>query len=382
MKFSFPIALYLLILLFVSPQMGFGQAMQLSKNATISVLTCESGTELYSTFGHTAVRVKDDPLHLDVVFNYGTFDFNTDNFYLKFIKGDLNYFATVTSYSDFYYEYTLENRSIYEQALLLTDDQKQSLFDSLNATLSADKKYYTYKFIDKNCTTMVVDQINAILKTNAIVKKIDTDKTYREVLTPYLENHFIENLGINIIFGLKVDQLGEKLFLPNEFMQSLTASNLNAKSISTPPITVLNAIKKPQPKVWWNTIYAFTCVLVLLLLTRKNWVYLMLLTIFGLLGLFLLSVGFYSYHHEVLYNYNALLFNPLLLCVVYFYIRKNYKWMYYTCMTNLVLLVFYTLFLANKPNFLTFSILICTAGIILYRFLKISSSKENKISAL
>jgi hypothetical protein len=382
MKFSFPIALYFLILLFIYPQIGFGQAMQLSKNATISVLTCESGTELYSTFGHTAVRVKDDPLHLDVVFNYGTFDFNTDNFYLKFIKGDLNYFATVSSYSDFYYEYTLENRSIYEQALLLTDIQKQNLFDSLNATLSADKKYYTYKFIDKNCTTMVVDQINTILKTNAIIKKTDTDKTYREVLTPYLENHFIENLGINIIFGIKVDQLGKKLFLPNEFMQSLTTSKVNANSISMPPITVLNAIKKPQPKSLWNNSYAFASVLILLLLTRKNWVYLMLLTIFGMLGLFLLSVGFYSYHQEVLYNYNALLFNPLLLGVVYFYIRKNFKWLYYTCITNLVLLMFYTLFLTNKPNFFTFSLLICTAGIVLYRFFKISSSKESKTSAL
>jgi hypothetical protein len=382
MKFSFPIALYFLILLFIYPQIGFGQAMQLSKNATISVLTCESGTELYSTFGHTAVRVKDDPLHLDVVFNYGTFDFNTDNFYLKFIKGDLNYFATVSSYSDFYYEYTLENRSIYEQALLLTDIQKQNLFDSLNATLSADKKYYTYKFIDKNCTTMVVDQINTILKTNAIIKKTDTDKTYREVLTPYLENHFIENLGINIIFGIKVDQLGKKLFLPNEFMQSLTTSKVNANSISMPPITVLNAIKKPQPKSLWNNSYAFASVLILLLLTRKNWVYLMLLTIFGMLGLFLLSVGFYSYHQEVLYNYNVLLFNPLLLGVVYFYIRKNFKWLYYTCITNLVLLMFYTLFLTNKPNFFTFSLLICTAGIVLYRFFKISSSKESKTSAL
>ena len=382
MKFSFPIALYFLILLFIYPQIGFGQAMQLSKNATISVLTCESGTELYSTFGHTAVRVKDDQLHLDVVFNYGTFDFNTDNFYLKFIKGDLNYFATVSSYSDFYYEYTLENRSIYEQALLLTDIQKQNLFDSLNATLSADKKYYTYKFIDKNCTTMVVDQINTILKTNAIVKKTDTDKTYREVLTPYLENHFIENLGINIIFGIKVDQLGKKLFLPNEFMQSLTTSKVNANSISMPPITVLNAIKKPQPKSLWNNSYAFASVLILLLLTRKNWVYLLLLTVFGLLGLFLLSVGFYSYHQEVLYNYNALLFNPLLLGVVYFYIRKNYKWLYYSTLTNLVLLMFYTLFLTNKPNFFTFSLLICTAGIVLFRFFKISSSKESKTSAL
>lgn len=377
MKFSFPIALYFLLLLFVFTQMGFSQEMQLSKNAKISVLTCESGTELYSTFGHTAVRVKDDPLHIDVVYNYGTFDFNTANFYLKFIKGDLNYFATVSSYADFHYEYTIENRSIFEQQLLLTDIQKQNLFNSLNATLASDKKYYTYKFIDKNCTTMVVDQLNTILKSNTIVKKIATNTTYREVLTPYLENHFIENLGINIIFGIKVDQPSEKLFLPNEFMQSLSLSKVNAKAISMPSTTLLHSVKKPQSSSWWNNIYAFTAVFMLLLLTRNNWVYLTLLTIFGLLGVFLLAVGFYSYHQEVLYNYNTLLFNPLLLGVVYFFKTKNYKFVYYSTLINLLLLVFYTLFLANKPNFLSFSILICTAGIGLYRFYKISSPKRN-----
>ena len=53
-------------------------------------------------------------------------------FMFKFVKGDLQYFVANTSYENFIYAYTLENRSVYEQKLELTQAQKQSLFDELN----------------------------------------------------------------------------------------------------------------------------------------------------------------------------------------------------------------------------------------------------------
>ena len=78
---------------------------QLSENAQISVLTCDTGNELYSLFGHTAIRINDPANGIDVVFNYGMFDFRTPNFYLKFIKGDLQYFVSTSSFEDFYADY-------------------------------------------------------------------------------------------------------------------------------------------------------------------------------------------------------------------------------------------------------------------------------------
>src|SRR6478609_3884171 len=73
----------------------------LSKNATISVMTCGTGNELYSLFGHTAIRVRDRENNLDVVYNYGAFDFDTPNFVMKFTKGDLDYYITNDRYIDF-----------------------------------------------------------------------------------------------------------------------------------------------------------------------------------------------------------------------------------------------------------------------------------------
>lgn len=161
----------LFILLFLSGFIGFSQSLALSKDAKISILTCGLGNETYSYFGHTGIRVLDPENNFDVVYNYGTFDFRTPNFVLKFAKGDLQYFATVHSYADFFNEYTYEKRSIYEQELLISQDLKQKLFNELNAVLDSDERYYTYKFIDKNCTSMVVDVVNKTLGGNVISKK-------------------------------------------------------------------------------------------------------------------------------------------------------------------------------------------------------------------
>src|SRR5690606_32698118 len=122
----------------------------LSENAEVSVLTCGNGNEMYSLFGHTAIRIHDPENGIDQVYNYGAFDFDTPNFVLRFSKGDLQYFVTAGRFADFLYSYNYEQRSVYEQTLNISQQQKQQLFDRLTATLISDERFYTYKFIDRN----------------------------------------------------------------------------------------------------------------------------------------------------------------------------------------------------------------------------------------
>src|SRR5690606_36976175 len=82
-----------------------GQSVKLSENAEVSILTCGLGNEMYSLFGHTAIRIADPEQNFDVVYNYGAFDFNMPNFFAKFSKGDLQYFVTSDSFEDFIYSY-------------------------------------------------------------------------------------------------------------------------------------------------------------------------------------------------------------------------------------------------------------------------------------
>lgn len=369
---------FLLLFIFVSASFN-AQQMPLSKASKISILTCEKGNELYSLFGHTAIRVKDEASNLDIVYNYGTFDFRTENFYLKFIKGNLQYFVSAYPYSDFYEEYVQENRSIYEQVLRLSAPQKQRLFDALNTTLFSDEKYYTYKFIDRNCTTMVVDKVNETLGEKCVVKTTNLDQTYREILFPYLETHFYENLGINIIFGEKVDRKGEILFLPDEFMESLKTAKSNQLLLADNPITLLQSQKIVFPKSLWNNYYTFCIALILLVVSRKKWLYSVYFIFTGLLGIFLLSVGFYSFHEELLFNYNSLLFNPSLLFVVYFFYINNLKWLKYSVLFNFLCLFIYLILLFNKPNFTQFIPMILSSIVILIAFYRFEKEKQNGI---
>lgn len=354
------------LLLLLSFTIGFAQNIPLSKYAKISVITCGLGNETYSYFGHTAIRVADPVNNLDVVYNYGAFDFRTPNFVAKFTKGDLQYFVVAHSFADFLNDYTYEKRSVFEQELLLSPELKQKLFDRLNAVLLSNERYYTYKFIDKNCTSMVVDVINSTLGGNVIVKKKDTDKTYRSVLFPYFKGHFYDQLGTSIIFGTKVDQLATRIFLPFELKNSLDETTFQGHLLAGKSKTLLS-FEKETPSSWWNNIYTYLFILGFVVVVHNKIVDKIYLLILSLMGIFFVSVGFYSFHQELAMNYNVLLFSPFLLLLIFFSIANNKRWTYRFAVLHLIFLVVYSLFMINKVHFLIVLPMIITSGFVLVR---------------
>ncbi|MFV5686377.1 DUF4105 domain-containing protein [Flavobacterium sp. GB2R13] len=366
MNFSLLKKISFFIILFTTINQSFGQNLLLSKEAKVSVLTCGTGNESYSLFGHTAIRINDPYNNIDVVYNYGAFDFNTPNFVLKFIKGDLQYFAVAHPYADFINEYNYEKRSVYEQELNIPENLKQKLFDNLNTSLASGDSHYTYKFIDKNCTSMVVDIINKTLDTVAIVKNADTDITYRTILYPYFDNHFYEKLGTSIIFGKKVDGLGTQIFLPFELQKSLKKVSFQNHPLAPENKTIIE-FDEEIPGSWWNNWYTYVILLGFIALINKKSINLFYLTMMALLGLFFVFVGFYSYHLELGYNYNVLLFNPTLLGLLYFYATKNKKGIYNLAIFNIFSLLIYLAILVNKAHLLIVLPLVITSMIILVK---------------
>ena len=96
----------------------------------VSVLTCAAGEDIYTVWGHTAVRVVDSINHTDIVFNYGTFDFNEPNFLAKFVKGSLLYFVSANYYADFLAEYKFDKREVVEQVLRLSTAEKIKWYEA------------------------------------------------------------------------------------------------------------------------------------------------------------------------------------------------------------------------------------------------------------
>ena len=358
----------------LSTMCSVGQHILLSKNARVSVITCDTGNESYSLFGHTAIRITDTDSNLDVVYNYGAFDFATPNFVAKFAKGDLQYFAVANTFSDFMGQYTYEQRSVFEQELLIPLACKQKLFDNLTAVLSSSESYYTYKFIDRNCTSMVVEMLNKTLESNIIVKKSDTDKTYRTILYPYFDNFFYQKLGTSIIFGKKVDDYGTRIFLPLELHKSLKQTQFENHRLCKESRTLLD-FKKEAPKSWWDNFYTFVFVLGFIVVINKKSIDLFYLSIMGLLGLFFGFMGFYSFHQELAYNYNILLFNPLLLALLYFHYTKNKKWIINVSLVNILILFVYVVFMLNKIHLWIVLPLILTSLVLLVKMVVPNSKR-------
>lgn len=354
------------ILLLSSIFNSFAQDVKLSDKATVSVMTCGTGNELYSLFGHTAIRVSDTENNLDVVYNYGAFDFDTPNFALRFSKGDLDYFITNNRYVDFINQYNYEKRDVYEQELNIPLAQKQELFENLASSMLSNERLYQYKFIDNNCTTKVVDIINKTLKTNVIAKKVDTNQSYRSILFPYFNNHFYEKLGTSILFGTKVDQMGTKIFLPFELQKSLELIQYQNQPLTKPNQTILN-FEEQAPTSWWNNYYTYLFVLVLVTLANKKSIDSIYLAIIGTLGFAFVFLGFYSLHLELGYNYNILLFNPILLVLMYFVLTKNSKWTYKLSSFCIVLTIMYSCFIITKVHFFIVLPVIITNLFVLFR---------------
>lgn len=208
------------------------QAMPaLSEGARLSLLTCAPGEELYARYGHTAIRVEDKPNNLDVVFNYGIFDFNTEHFYWKFVRGETWYELGAAPYYWFMREYELTNRPVYEQELNLTSEQRQQLWDALLTNFQPENRKYLYNFVFDNCATRPYYLIARTLGDTLVSDYAGyTGVTYRTFIRHYTGALSWENAGINLLFGPKADQPmnnEQRLFLPEELMFFMQSAHLS-----------------------------------------------------------------------------------------------------------------------------------------------------------
>lgn len=346
---------------------SFSQIPNLSDKAIFSILTVDVAEESHTLYGHTALRIKDSIAGFDVVYNYGMFDFTTPNFLLKFTKGDLQYYAAVYPYSQFEYSYQVENRSIYEQKLDLTQTEKQELFKRLNQSVFSEEKFYTYKFIDRNCTTKVIDILNDVLKDKPIQSNLHKNESYREVLYNYQKDLFYLNFGINVIFGHRPDEQAKVLFLPLDLMKVLETCKHNGKPLAQNPETLFTAEKSEQNFSFFNSLFPLSIILLVIVVLNKKWLTNIYLSVLSVIGLFLFAVSLYSEHREVLWNYNILLFNPLYIVFVYHNIKNNTASLRKWGLICLSILAVYTLYMFTKIHLTIVGPIIISTGVILVR---------------
>ena len=201
-----------------------------SSHLRISLLTCSPGEELYATFGHSAFRVTDSSSVTDIVYNYGTFNFDEKGFYIKFMRGNLLYYVSAQNFYDFKNDYQADNRGITEQVLNLSPAEKTSIQHFLNNNLKEENKYYKYDFFFDNCTTRLRDIIKMNHDTACCNKAVmPNGTTFRQAIHEYLDRNgqAWSKLGIDVLMGLHCDarMTPEQMeFLPDNLMKSFDSS--------------------------------------------------------------------------------------------------------------------------------------------------------------
>lgn len=90
----------------------------------ISLLTCSPGNEVWSLYGHSAIRIQDKSNGEDVAVNYGLFDYNQKNFIIRFIFGLTDYSVGIAPFPMFLTEYARQGRTVVQQRLNLSPEEK------------------------------------------------------------------------------------------------------------------------------------------------------------------------------------------------------------------------------------------------------------------
>lgn len=299
----------------------FAQGPVLSDQAEISVITCGPYQgELYSAFGHSAIRVYDPATRTDLALNYGIFDFDQPNFYLNFTRGHLLYKLGVYPYDLFRDHYIAQNRYVHEQVLNLTQPQKQKVFDYLYWNAQPENVNYLYDYFYNNCATKVRDVLVTVFKDSVTFdgSYIKTDYTIRDLTDIYLAQQPWGDLGIDICLGLPMDKTAtpyEYMFLPDYIESGFNNATLGGKPLvkethivyaATPEETPFSLF---HPWIVFGTFFLFVLALTWFDWKRKklsHWFDITLFFMVGLIGLLLFILWVATDHNAAANNFNLL----------------------------------------------------------------------------
>ncbi len=301
------------------------------------LVTYGPGEIYWQRFGHNAIWIRDPGLGLDHVFNFGFFDFEQENFFLRFLQGRLLYFSAAQPAQREFSNYVNENRSIRAQRLKLPPEQSLRLVEYLVDEVQPENRDYLYDYYTNNCSTRIRDALDLALggALASSFKPVTGAQSWRDHTRRLTTGDFWLYLGLEIVLGASIDQpisLWDEFFIPSELAASLASMEysgmgglqslvledvmLNQSSLQPPPLV---------PQSWWPryllmsmgllAIAWLACRLLRVLnpvLLVQGW---LLLT--GLVGVILLFFWFFTDHIAVGQNLNLLIFNPLWWVVLY-----------------------------------------------------------------
>ncbi len=314
---------------------------------TVSLLTCSPGNQVWSLYGHTAIRFRDAASGMDLAVNYGMFNFGQKNFVPRFVFGLTDYEMGIEPFQLFLLEYARSGRGVVEQRLNLTGTEKEAIAQAIYRNYEPANRVYRYNYFYDNCTTRARDMLTTHLEGQVeYAVNPDIDPSYRELIHQWNADHRWARFGNDLLLGVKADaptDRRQQQFLPDTLRCDFAHAVIVAPDGKRRPLVdstfmVLqpNAANTHVEHDIWDTIHPRTVFAVLAIATlllavvelkrrKPFWLAdVTLLTLDALAGLVLLAMVF-SQHPTVSANLQILVLNPLSAIFVYPTVNRQLK---------------------------------------------------------
>ncbi|HIZ04522.1 MAG TPA: DUF4105 domain-containing protein [Candidatus Phocaeicola gallistercoris] len=337
-----------------------------------SLLTCEPGEEIYSLFGHTAIRYENFTRQEDYVFNYGMFSFRTPHFIYRFVKGETDYELGVTPYLYFQAEYAFRGSAVYQQVLNLTQLEKERLLMLLRENYLPENRVYRYNYFYDNCTTRARDCIEACIDGLVVYPdSLGGNKTFRSIVHEFTALSYWDELGIDFCLGKEADDVitkREQMFAP--FYMKYYASKayiIDKDSNRRRPFVLDEKVIVEGDKAFSEAGFFMSpmvCALLFLALNvviaylqwrniRIYWGWdILLYASQGIAGCIITFLVFFSIHPTVNSNWLIVLFNPipLLYLPIMIYREITHKKDWYHVVNLVYLTIFIVIFFTCRQK--------------------------------
>jgi hypothetical protein len=321
----------------------FPKVLSQASNDTLAYLiTCGPGTETYSIYGHSALRIIIPGKQIDSVYNWGVFDFATKNFAWKFAKGRLDYMVEAESPRGFLGEYIFEKRYVYSQQINLNSKELRTLIELVNENLKPQNAKYRYDFFYDDCSTRIRDLIEKAVGDILKYPPAETGKipTFRDLVGKYQNPYPWLQFGVDLIMGSTADKKAvfrDRMFLPIDLKEGLSKTFVNRSGKMVPllknPVMLLD-FKAPDttpyillaPPFVFTLVIAIVLILAALIKNRKiiRIIDITIYSVFSILSFLMIFFNFFTDHQQMRWNLNILWLNPFIFaCLITLILNKT-----------------------------------------------------------
>ena len=323
-----------LICFFTSNNISAQDDLSQLDSVEIGLITCSPHDEIYSLFGHTALRLHDARNGIDCVFNYGVFNYAAPHFASRFVFGLTDYELGIAPTAPFCKYYQDWGCQVTEHVLNLTNQEKFNIYNALRTNYLPENRIYRYNFFYDNCSTRPRDIIERNLSGKIIyMPREDFSPTYRQMLHEHMTDHRWTAFGIDLLLGVKSDAkttIREQEFLPENLRYDFDHAFIEHNGQKEPLVKerrqlVAPGIQTIEPSLPLTPTLCGIILLVISLIvlgyeyTKKKtlrWFDIMWMTITGIVGIVLFLMIF-SEHPTTSLNLQILILNPLSLFFIW-----------------------------------------------------------------